>query len=165
MSQKAIFLDRDGTINEDYEYVYKPEDLKFIDNIENDLLRLQKAGFLLIIITNQSGIGRGFFSEEEANIFNYYLKERLEKKGISITDIFMCPHHPDLNCNCRKPSPRMIKEAMGKYNINPEQSFMIGDKPIDVESGINAGVRSFLVDKVNNFNFWTNYILNKTNDE
>jgi len=157
---KAVFLDRDGTLNVDYGYVYKLEDLVFIDGVLESLRQLQKAGFLLIIITNQSGIGRRMFSQEDAISFNLHLIKELNKDGIFINDIFMCPHSPTQNCDCRKPSPKMILEGIEKYKINPEKSFMLGDKNIDVESGTRAGVQSFLVNKKKPLSFWTNYILN-----
>lgn len=157
---KAVFLDRDGTLNVDHGYVYKLEDLVFIDGVIESLRQLQKAGFLLIIITNQSGIGRGMFSKENAISFNLHLIKKMKDEGVLINDIFMCSHSPDQNCDCRKPSPKMILEAIEQYKINPEKSFMLGDKNIDVESGKKAGVQSFLVDTEKSLSFWTNYILN-----
>lgn len=158
--QKAIFLDRDGTINVDHGYVYQPEKLKFIDGVESSLKKLQDAGYLLIIITNQSGIGRGYFSELDAQKFNDYLINDLIKSNIKINDIYMCPHSPEEACNCRKPSPKFILDAIEKYNINPSKSYMLGDKQSDVESGINAGINAFLIDKEHNIEYWTKKILN-----
>jgi D,D-heptose 1,7-bisphosphate phosphatase len=158
---KAIFLDRDGTINVDHGYVYNPDDLHFIDGVEDALLTLQKAGFLLIIITNQSGIGRGYFNEQQATNFNQYLTQQLQKIHIKIQDTFMCVHAPEDKCQCRKPSPFLVIKAIQKYNIDPKQSFMLGDKQSDVECGLNAGVHSFLIDNEHSMKYWTNKILNK----
>jgi D-glycero-D-manno-heptose 1,7-bisphosphate phosphatase len=156
---KAVFLDRDGTINVDFGYVFKPEDLKFIDGVENSLKRLVDAGYLLIVITNQSGVGRGYFTEQEAVDFNVYLSNKLKQSDISITDFYMCVHSPQEDCDCRKPSPKLINEAIKKYNIDATLSFMLGDKESDVQSGKNAGLRSMLVTGEQNIVYWANYIL------
>lgn len=161
MQKKAIFLDRDGTINVDFGYLYKPKDLKFIDGVEESLKKLQDAGFMLVIITNQSGVGRGFFSEQDARIFNNHLVEELQKKGILITDVFMCIHSPEVQCDCRKPSPKLILEAIKKYNISAFDSYMLGDKQSDVDCGHNAGVESFLIDSQHGIEYWTAKIINK----
>jgi len=161
---KAVFLDRDGTINVDYGYVYKLEDLQIIDKVPESLLRLAEAGFLLIIITNQSGVGRGFFTEEAVDYFNKSLISKLSEKGVKITDVFVCIHNPDQNCDCRKPSPKLILDAIKKYDIDPTRSFMVGDKESDVLSGKKAGLISFLLDREQDFNIITDKIL-KLNDE
>lgn len=159
--QKAIFLDRDGTINVDHGYVYKFEELEFIQGVESSLKMLQNAGFLLIIITNQSGVGRGYFSEADACKFNQHLIDELQKEAIRITDVFMCPHAPEDKCDCRKPSPKLILEAIEKYDIDASASFMLGDKQSDVDCGENAGVASYLIDKQHSIEYWTKQILNK----
>jgi D-glycero-D-manno-heptose 1,7-bisphosphate phosphatase len=159
--QKAIFLDRDGTINVDRGYVYKFEDLEFIQGVESSLKMLQSAGYLFIIITNQSGVGRGYFSEADAHKFNRYLIDELQKKTVTITDVFMCSHAPEDKCDCRKPSPKLILEAIEKYDIDASGSFMLGDKQSDVDCGRNAGVKSYLIDEQRNIEYWTKRILNK----
>ncbi|MPS72100.1 MAG: HAD family hydrolase [Chryseobacterium sp.] len=161
---KAVFLDRDGTINVDYGYVYKLEDLQIIDKVPESLLRLAEAGFLLIIITNQSGVGRGFFTEEAVDRFNKGLISQLSEKGVKITDVFVCIHSPNQNCDCRKPSPKLILDAIKKYDIDPKRSFMVGDKESDVLSGKNAGLLSFLLDREQDFSIITDKIL-KLDDE
>lgn len=161
MQKKAVFLDRDGTINVDFGYVYNPDKLVFIDGVEASLKKLQDAGYLLIIVTNQSGIGRGYFSEKEANKFNEYLVKALQQVGVSITDIFMCPHSPEDKCDCRKPSPKLVNDAIKKYDIDPNQSYMLGDKQSDVDCGHNAGVMSFLINKEYIMDYWVTQILNK----
>lgn len=157
---KAIFLDRDGTINVDYGYVYKLLDLKLIDGVVEELTRLQDRGYLLIIITNQSGIGRKIYTYKDALCFNNALIQLLKGFGIIITDVFMCPHAPEENCECRKPKPKMLQEAILKYSIDPEQSYMLGDKISDVECGLNTGVKSFLLTKDNSLHYWVDAILN-----
>lgn len=157
---KAIFLDRDGTINVDYGYVYKLLDLKLIDGIVEELARLQDRGYLLIIVTNQSGIGKKIYTYKDALCFNNALIQQLKDFGIIITDVFMCPHAPEESCGCRKPKPKMLQEAILKYSIDPEQSYMLGDKMSDVECGLSAGVKSFLLTKDNSLRYWVDVILN-----
>lgn len=159
LKSKAIFLDRDGTINEDYGYVYKLSDLELIEGVTKELTRLQDKGYLLIIVTNQSGIGRKKYTYEEAQHFNEGLLRVLKKEKVFITDIFMCPHTPDENCECRKPKSEMLREAIKKYGIDPKRSYMLGDKMSDVECGQNAGVRSFLITQKNDLHHWVDFIL------
>ena len=162
MTNKAVFLDRDGTINVDYGYVYREQDLTLITGVADGLRKLQSSGFLLIIITNQSGVGRGYFSKDDVNIFNKKLIDELNNYGVKITDVFICFHSPEDKCTCRKPAPNMILEALKKYNVDPEKSFMIGDKNSDVEAGQASGIKSFLLTDKNNFQSITDEIL-KTN--
>lgn len=129
---KAIFLDRDGTINIDYGYVYKIEDFKFIDNAIEGLKILNDLGYILIIITNQSGIGRGYYSISDLEKINKYLKNKLLEHDIKITDILYCPHVDSDNCECRKPKLSLFYEATNKYNIDLSKSYAIGDKERDL---------------------------------
>ncbi|BCD62727.1 D-glycero-D-manno-heptose 1,7-bisphosphate phosphatase [Nitratiruptor sp. YY08-26] len=138
--QRALFLDRDGVINEDTGYVGKIENFHFIDGVFEALKKAQKRGFLLIVITNQSGIGRGYYTLQDFQELSNYMVEELRKRGIEITDIFFCPHAPEENCSCRKPKPAMILEAAKKHNIDLQRSFMVGDKQSDIEAARNAGV-------------------------
>jgi D,D-heptose 1,7-bisphosphate phosphatase len=142
---KAIFLDRDGVINEDHDYVYKIEDMDFIPGSIDGLKKLQDSGYLLIIITNQSGIGRGYYTEEQYLKFRQEMHKRLQNFGIKITDEFYSPFHPKENSICRKPSPFLIQKAIEKYDINAKISYMIGDKTSDILSGINANIKTILV--------------------
>lgn len=132
---KAIFLDRDGTINVEKNYLYKIEDFEFLPGVIQGLKLLQDAGFLLIVITNQSGIARGLYREEDFNKLNTWMLETLKNKGINITHVYYCPHHPDavidlykLDCECRKPKIGMFRQAICDYNIDLNQSYSIGDK-------------------------------------
>jgi UDP-N-acetylmuramoyl-tripeptide--D-alanyl-D-alanine ligase len=157
--KKAIFLDRDGTLNVDYGYIHRNSDLVFIDGSIEALKKFVDRDFLLIIISNQSGVGRGYFTYDEMMDLNNEMLKRLNKYGVIITDIFICPHSPDSNCVCRKPSPYMIEKAIKKYEIDRVHSYMLGDKQSDVESGIRAGVKSFLITKKYTINYWANIIL------
>lgn len=156
---KAVFLDRDGTINIDKGYVYKLEDLEFLPGACNALKAFQDAGFTLIVITNQSGVGRGYYTMKDVEKFNNYLNKKLNSLGINITDFFICPHKPEDSCNCRKPSPYLINEAIRKYNIDPQKSFMFGDKSSDVQLGENANIQSYLITEKENLAYWANKLL------
>lgn len=161
---KAIFLDRDGTINVDYGYVSKVDDLKFIEGVPETLLHLQNKGYLLIIITNQSGVGRGFFTKDDVYRFNEHLSLSLLKKNVKISDFFICFHTPDDLCDCRKPSTKLLLDAKKKYDIDFSKSFMIGDKESDVIAGRSVGVKSFLIDNSNDFKSVAKKILELENE-
>lgn len=137
----AIFLDRDGTLNWDPGYVHKVEDFRLLPGVIEGL-KLLSEKYLFIIITNQSGIGRGYYTEDDMHAFNAVLIEELEKYEIEIKKIYFCPHHPDEICECRKPNPTNILRAAEEYNIDLEKSWMIGDHPSDVQCGLNAGCRA-----------------------
>lgn len=133
--KKAIFLDRDGTINVEKNYLYKIEDFEFLPRVIDALKILQDAGFCLIIITNQSGIARGFYDEEDLMRLHNWMTEDLSKQGILISSIYYCPHHPEAtiekyrkNCNCRKPQIGMYLKAISDFDISLEESYVIGDK-------------------------------------
>lgn len=144
---KAIFLDRDGVLNKDLGYVYKKSDFIIIEGVIDALTFLSKKGFMLIVITNQSGIGRGFYSEKEFLDLNGFMLDFFKKASIEITDVFYCPHSPADNCSCRKPKTKLIDTAVAKYNIDRSASYLIGDKLIDIEAGRSAGLaKSFLID-------------------
>jgi len=140
--QKALFLDRDGTINVEKNYVYKIEDFEFQPGIFELIHEYQKDGFLIFIITNQSGIARGFYTEKDLEIVNNWMLKQFKSKGIEITKIYFCPHHPEITgeCNCRKPLPGMINQAIQDFEISPVNSVLIGDKKRDILAGKNAGV-------------------------
>lgn len=149
---KAAFLDRDGVINEDYGYVHKWEDFKFCAGAIEGLKLLKSLDYLLIIITNQSGIDRGFFSESDYEKLTEKYKKELSKDGLNIDAIYHCPHHPNYSetnfkeCNCRKPKPGMIFNAVKEFNINLKDSIIIGDSARDIEAGKNAGIEQrFLI--------------------
>ncbi len=139
---KAAFLDRDGVINEDYGYISKIEDITFTPGIFELLRLLRDKGFELFIVTNQSGIARGYYTEDDFRRLMTWLIHELETKGIVIRDYAYCPHHPEIDgeCRCRKPAPGMILDLAAKYAIDLEASLVIGDKVSDIQAGERAGV-------------------------
>ena len=137
---KAVFLDRDGVINIDKSYVYKIEDFEFVDGIFEKLRDYQKRGYLLIVVTNQSGIGRGYYTEEDFQKLTSYMLSELEKEGIKIAKVYHCNHSPEEGCECRKPNPGMLLKAKEEFNIDMKNSIMIGDKESDMEACKRAGV-------------------------
>ena len=139
---RAIFLDRDGVINDDRGYVHRVEDFVFLDGVFEALRAFLDMGYKLFIVTNQSGIGRGYYSEEDFKKLTSWMLDQLAKKNIEVEEVFFCPHHPDEECGCRKPEPGMILEAARKYGIDLKNSWMIGDKPSDIEAAKRAGVGS-----------------------
>lgn len=140
--QKALFLDRDGCINIEKNYLYKIEDFEFQPGIFNLIQHYQKKGFLIFVITNQSGIARGLYSEADFHVLNNWMIDTFELEGIKITKVYYCPHHPDITgeCNCRKPLPGMINQAIEQFNISAVKSVLIGDKKRDILAGENAGI-------------------------
>lgn len=144
-NKKTIFLDRDGVINIDKHYLYKIEDFEFTNKLFETCKHFQSLGYQIIVITNQSGIGRGYFSEEDFNKLTTWMIEEFKNNNIDILDVFYCPHEPNDNCECRKPKPGMINEACKKYEIDLNNSWMIGDKPSDIEVAFNAGISNSIL--------------------
>jgi len=145
---KAVFLDRDGVLNKELgDYVCRLEDFQLLDNFEA-LKTLQDKDYLLIVATNQGGLAKGWYTEETLALMHQYLRDEYHKHGVEITDIFYCPHHPDFTgvCDCRKPKPGLLLQGIAKYNIDPAQSYFIGDRERDVEAGTAAGVKGILID-------------------
>ena len=126
--ERAIFLDRDGTINIDNNYIYKISDFKFIEGAIEALKMFQNNKYKLIIITNQSGIAKGFFKEKDLEILNIWLKNELKQNGVIIDAIYYCPHNANDNCNCRKPKIGLFEKAIKEFNIDISKSYAIGDK-------------------------------------
>jgi D-glycero-D-manno-heptose 1,7-bisphosphate phosphatase len=145
MSIKTIFLDRDGVINKEVNYLYKIKDFEFIDGIFDVCLSFKKAGYQIIIVSNQSGIGRGYYSKNDYKILTKWLLNQFKQKNIDILDIFYCPHTPNDSCNCRKPMPGMFLEAKNKHKINMKKSWMIGDKETDIQAAIASGVNKTIL--------------------
>ena len=148
---KAIFLDRDGTINIEKDYIYKCEDLVFEEGSVEALKTFKNLGYILIVVSNQSGIARGYFTEEDLKAFNNNMNEKLKEKSVEITEFYCCPHHPDglaeykKVCDCRKPNNKMLEDAIKKYNIDREKSYMIGDKVSDIGAGLKSKLKTVLV--------------------
>lgn len=152
---RAIFLDRDGTLNPDPGYISDPALLKLYPGTGEALKRLQQAGYLLVVVTNQSGIARGLLTHEQLAAIHNKLQQLLGEFSVKLSGIYYCPHHPDFPdangvaaCFCRKPKPGLILQAIKELQIAPEHSYMIGDKPSDIEAALNAGVTPvFIGDK------------------
>ncbi len=144
---KAIFLDRDGVINKEVGYLSSPDKFDFIDGTIEALKTLKQKGFLLIIITNQAGIARGYYSEEILISIHKKMNDILQQNDIILDGIYYCPHHPDYtgSCDCRKPKPGMIFKAKDEFNIDMKNSFMVGDTLNDIETGLNANCKTVLV--------------------
>ena len=140
--RKCLFLDRDGVINRDIGYAYKPEDIEFMPGIFKLCKHFQQRGYDIIIVTNQSGIARGYYSEEDFQALNDWMINEFKQRLVNIQDIFHCPHHPKItgDCPCRKPKPGMLLKAMKKYRIAPQFSVMIGDKKSDMIAAEKAGI-------------------------
>ncbi len=145
MKYPAVFLDRDGTINEEVGYLNDLSRLRLLPGVADALKMLKNAGFKLIVITNQSGVARGYFSKEFVFKTHELIQKRLFKKRVLLDDFFICFHHPDENCNCRKPKPGLILEAVRKHSIDLKRSYIIGDKITDIETGKNLGIKTILV--------------------
>ncbi len=150
--RKAIFLDRDGTLNPDPGYISSPDDFNIFSGVAEALSRLQNAGFLLILITNQSGISRGLISPAQLEKIHEKLQTQLAVSGTRLDAIYYCPHHPDFpyidglsDCNCRKPAPGMILQAIKEHNIDPASSFMVGDRSSDIKIALKTGVTPVLI--------------------
>ena len=146
---KVAFLDRDGVINIDYGYVGSVDKFKFKERIFELLKFLQDKDFTLFIVTNQSGIARGYYTERDFHTLMNYMIEELKKRGIKIKDYNFCPHHPDItgDCDCRKPKPGMILDLAKRYDIDLKNSIMIGDSLSDIEAAKNAGIKkAYLVE-------------------
>lgn len=139
---KALFLDRDGVVNIEKNYLYKIEDFEFMDGIIDVCQKYQSQGYLLIIVTNQSGISRGYYTEDDFQKLSRWMIEHFQSLGITMTHIFHCPHHENIDgpCECRKPEPGMFLEAQKLYAIDMKESVMIGDNERDIEAAQAAGV-------------------------
>jgi histidinol-phosphate phosphatase family protein len=141
----AVFVDRDGTLNEDHGYVTSPEQLVLFPGVPQALARLNDLGVLVILVTNQSAIGRGFITADGLHLIHRRLAELLEADGGTIDAIYFCPHIPDAECACRKPNIDMIQQASEHFTLNLSQCYFVGDKCSDLEAAHNAGVSGVLV--------------------
>ena len=145
MPLKTIFLDRDGVINKEINYLYKIDDFEFIEGVFDACLFFQSLNYNIVVISNQSGIARGYFSESDYHILTDWMIKQFQEKGVSILDTYYCPHGPESNCKCRKPKPGMIIEAANKYGINLSMSWMIGDKESDIKAAKLAGIENTIL--------------------
>ncbi len=140
--QKAIFLDRDGVINVEKNYLYKIEDFEFVDGVFESLKYLQNLGYKLFIITNQSGVSRGYYSLDDFLILTQWMINRFQEHNIEISQVELCPHGPNDNCPCRKPKIGMIDNILKKHAIDLENSWLIGDKSSDIKCAKNANIKN-----------------------
>ena len=147
MSKKTVFIDRDGVINKEVGYLHKIKDFEFIDGVFDTCLHFQDLGYCLIIVTNQSGISRGYYSKNDFHLVNNWMLEQFNNQGVNILDVFFCPHGPESNCNCRKPKPGMFNQANDKYGIDIKNSWMIGDKEADITAANAAGIQNTVLVK------------------
>jgi len=150
--RRAVFLDRDGTINVEKDYLVRSEDFEFLPGAPEAIRRLRDAGFLIIVVTNQSGVARGFFSEEEVAVLHRHLQEELAHHHTRVDAFYHCPHHPThgvgvyrVACDCRKGEPGMLLAAAADHGLELAHCYMVGDKPSDIEAGERAGCTSILV--------------------
>ncbi len=152
MKNKAVFLDRDGVINEDFGYVHKIENFHIYPEVFPALRKLQEAGYKLLVVTNQSGIAVGYYTEGDFLKLTEYMLKVFEKEGIKIDKVYYCPHHPEgiipeltMKCDCRKPESGMIRQGIQEFNIDPSASFLIGDKETDIKAAHKEGIKAALV--------------------
>jgi D-glycero-D-manno-heptose 1,7-bisphosphate phosphatase len=153
MKAKALFLDRDGVINIDHGYVHRKEDCVFVDGIFDLVRAANEAGYRVIVVTNQAGIARGYYSDAAFHAFMQWMQDQFARRGATIDHVYYCPHHPDagsgalrIACACRKPAPGMLETACAEFDLDMAASLLVGDKESDIEAARRAGVgRSFLL--------------------
>ncbi len=150
--KKCVFLDRDGNINIEVDYLYRTEDFTFEKGADEAIKIFNDLGYLVVVVTNQSGVARGYYNEDDLNKLHDYIDEELEKIGAKVDAYYYCPHHPTkgvgkykIKCNCRKPELGMFLQAKKDFDIDFEKSIIVGDKISDVEAGLRLGMESILV--------------------
>jgi D-glycero-D-manno-heptose 1,7-bisphosphate phosphatase len=160
IKRKALFLDRDGVINQERgTYTFRIDDFKILPSVMDTLKSAQDLGYLLIIITNQGGIAKGIYSHEDVNNVHEYLSQQLRKQDIQLTDIFYSPHHEEFGKSLdRKPDSLMLEKAIAMYDIDPKQSFMIGDSKRDIIASEKVNVTGFLIEPNTSINFILNHL-------
>ena len=145
MTNKAVFLDRDGTMAPDVHYCRRPEDFELFPYTAKAVGLLNERGLKVIVITNQSGIARGYFTEDTLANIHQKMERELAKEGAFVDAIYYCPHHPDDNCDCRKPKPKLVLQAAKDFNIDLKHSFVVGDLQMDIDLGKVAGCKTILI--------------------
>lgn len=147
LQNKALFLDRDGVVNVDHGYVYQSEEFEFIDGIFSTCKKFYDAGYKIIVVTNQSGIGRGYYTEADFLALTQWMKTQFRNHNIEIADVYFCPHHPKKalpeylkQCDCRKPAPGMLLQGIKEHNIDPKYCIMVGDKLSDMQAAKKAHI-------------------------
>lgn len=151
MKRKVIFLDRDGVLNVEVSYLHKIEDFQWQEGAKEALQEAVAREYDLVVVTNQSGVARGYFTEEDVQILHNFMKAELSKIGVNLLAIYYCPHlvgatvpEYDKNCNCRKPKPGLLLQAFSDFEISQDDSFLVGDSPRDVEAAEAAGIKGYL---------------------
>ena len=148
-SRKAVFLDRDGTLNVNFGYVHRRQDWEWIDGAIKALKSLQSAGFELVIVTNQAGIARGYYQPADVEALHDWMRAELAAHGVTLTGIYYCPHHPDFgetrHCSCRKPQAGMLVQAAQDLRLDLEQSWIVGDQLTDAAAGLKAGTKAVVI--------------------
>ena len=142
---KAVFVDRDGTINRDVSYCSRPEDLELLSTVAEGIRLLNEHGFKVVVITNQSGIARGYFTEESLAGIHRKMLDDLAREGAFVDAVYYCPHHPDAGCECRKPNTGLFHKAATELQIDPANSYVIGDKLLDVAAAKKLNCKAVLV--------------------
>lgn len=144
---KAVFLDRDGVINVERGYTHRLEDFVILPDLMETLQLFLKKGYLLIVVSNQGGVAKGLYKQSDIETLHRFLAAELEKNNIRLTEIYYCLHHPDVSkCICRKPDSLFIEKALARFDIDPAQSYFIGDKERDVEAAAKANVKGILIE-------------------
>lgn len=143
---KAVFLDRDGVINRERGFTYRLEDFELLPGLIDALKEFRKRGYLLVVVSNQSGVAKGLYTQQNIEILHEYLITTLQKENLFFDEVYYCIHHPDVsNCICRKPDSLFVEKALARFRINPSLSFFIGDKERDIEAAQKAGVKGLLI--------------------
>ena len=159
----AVFFDRDGVLNVDVNYLYKIEDFCWMPGAKEAIKYYNDQGYLVFVVTNQSGVARGYYSEADVHNLHKWMQKELAEAGARIDAFYHCPHHVQgsvaeyrLDCGCRKPAPGLILQAMEEWPVDKKKSFLIGDKPSDVEAAQTAGIKGYLFPGGNLYDFVTN---------
>ena len=165
MANKAVFFDRDGTLNVEVHYLYRIEDFQWTEDAVAAIRYCNQKGWRVIVITNQSGVARGYYTEADVQRLHGWMNDDLAKYGAHIDAFYYCPHHPEGSvpeytgvCDCRKPKPGMLLQALAEYDIDKEQSFLVGDGKRDVEAAEAAGVKGYLYTGGNLLDFVKNIV-------
>ncbi len=145
MSNPAVFLDRDGTINEEVDFPDRLSQIRVFPEVAPAIRGFNEAGLKVVVITNQSGVGRGYFPLSFVHEVHQYLNERLAGGGAHLDGLYVCPHHPDEGCPCRKPKPELLLRAARELDLDLARSYLVGDRYLDIETAANAGVKGILV--------------------
>lgn len=157
---KAIFLDRDGVINFERGFTHRLEDFQILPDLVEMLKWFREKGFLLIVVSNQSGIAKDLYKQTDVEMLHEHLNTELKKEGITFDEIYYCIHHPDVsNCICRKPDSLFVEKALARFNIDPAASYFIGDKERDVEAAEKAGVKGILIEANSSLTLLKNQIV------